>query len=232
MRSSPKALAKALFSVAAALCGLLGSGMSALAADIPVQVSAQLTGNTVSVTGTVQEEAVTRVGVLILEKDADLDAPGPEDIVYVNEYELGAEKAFSFSAELPEADLQQYILRIGGDNGLLYQRLLDGSEIPAPSGTTAGEPSATEPEPGETTASSAESGETSPSSSVSGETTASGTAAETEAQPTSSAPAAGGDGAQTGDGFQPALWITVCASALLVMATVVLLKKKEGAKHE
>ena len=216
----------------AALCGILCGGMSALAADTPVQVSAQLTENTVSVTGTVQEDAVTRVGILIFDKDANLDAPSPEDIVYVNEYELGAEKDFSFSAELPEADLQQYVLRIGGDNGLLYQRLLDGSEIPTPSGTTTGESSTTESTSGEPTASSTESGEASASRTVSGETTSSMTAAGTESRPSSSAPADGGDTVQTGDSFQPTLWITLGISALLVMAIVTLLKKKEGAKYE
>lgn len=75
MRSSPNVLSKALSLVTAVLCCVLWLGMSALAAGLPVEVSVQLTENTVAVTGTVQDDAVTRIGVLILNKDADLDHP-------------------------------------------------------------------------------------------------------------------------------------------------------------
>lgn len=125
---------KALLTVMAALCCAWGA--SALAAGNPVQVTAGLSGNTVSVTGSVQEGNTARIGVLLLEKRANLDEPSPADIVYANEYELGAEKTFSFQAVLPKADLQQYVLKIGGENGLLYQRVLDGSEIPDTPDTT------------------------------------------------------------------------------------------------
>ena len=105
--------------------------VSLVAANPPVQVSTQLDGNIVSVSGIVQPDEVNRVGVLILNKDGNLDNPDPADIIYTNEYELDQGGAFSFSAILPEADLQEYVLRIGGDNDLLYQRMLDGSELPA-----------------------------------------------------------------------------------------------------
>ena len=134
MRSRREWIQKALLTVMAALCCAWGA--SALAAGNPVQVTAGLSGNTVSVTGSVQEGNTARIGVLLLEKRANLDEPSPADIVYANEYELGAEKTFSFQAVLPKADLQQYVLKIGGENGLLYQRVLDGSEIPDTPDTT------------------------------------------------------------------------------------------------
>lgn len=224
MRSSPNVLSKALSLVTAVLCCVLWLGMSALAAGLPVEVSAQLTENTVAVTGTVQDDAVTRIGVLILNKDADLDHPSPADIVYVNEYELGAEKDFSFDAKIPQADLQQYILRIGGDSGLLYQKLLDGSEIPQLPAVPSSEPSSSE---------NASSAEETTSSSGSEGTPSDMESSGTNSRPASSDPAAsdGGDDIQTGGRSRLILWSSACVLALLALGAVIILKK-EGKRYE
>ena len=162
----------------------------------------------------------------LLEKRANLDEPSPADIVYANEYELGAEKTFSFQAVLPKADLQQYVLKIGGENGLLYQRVLDGSEIPDTPDTTTSA-SSTVP----TTGSDAQ--ETSGSSVTSGTsagTQPSGTDPDTGVPSSPSAPDGSGDSAQTGDTY-PIVWGVAAVAALLVLGTVVILKKKEENRH-
>lgn len=143
-----------------------------------------------------------------------------------NEYELGAEKTFSFQAVLPKADLQQYVLKIGGENGLLYQRVLDGSEIPDTPDTTTSA-SSTVP----TTGSDAQ--ETSGSSVTSGTsagTQPSGTDPDTGVPSSPSAPDGSGDSAQTGDTY-PIVWGVAAVAALLVLGTVVILKKKEENRH-
>ena len=224
MRSRREWIRKALLTVMAALCCAWGA--SALAAGNPVQVTAGLSGNTVSVTGSVQEGNTARIGVLLLEKRANLDEPSPADIVYANEYELGAEKTCSFQAVLPKADLQQYVLKIGGENGLLYQRVLDGSEIPDTPDTTTSA-SSTVP----TTGSDAQ--ETSGSSVTSGTsagTQPSGTDPDTGVPSSPSAPDGSGDSAQTGDTY-PIVWGVAAVAALLVLGTVVILKKKEENRH-
>lgn len=219
------------------LCCSLWAGSSALAAELPVQVSAQLTESTVTVTGTVQDDTVARVGVLILDKDTNLDDPSPEAIVYVNEYELGAEKDFSFEARLPEADLQQYVLRIGSDNGLLYQRLLDGSEIPGTSDTTSDGSSTTATSPGESESTGTSQGTT--SGTLSGETTLStgtaGTGADQETQPVSPEPSSSaedGESVQTGVESHLAIGVAVSVAALLVLGAAIIGRKKEGKTHE
>ena len=227
MKSNPKVWTKALFSVMAALCGILWSGLSALAAESPVEVSAQLTENTVSVTGSVQEDTVTRIGVLILHRDADLDKPNSADIVYVNEYELGAEKDFAFSAKLPKADLQQYVLTIGGESGLLYQRLLDGSELPVSPDTTTGESSATTTASSQSESTSASSTTASTQENVTTGSLPSKT--QTAVTPTEDADA---DQVQTGDPFPAAVLTMTAVLALAVLGATMVLKKKEGQSHE
>lgn len=173
-----------------------------------------------------KKEIRQELAVLLLEKRANLDEPSPADIVYANEYELGAEKTFSFQAVLPKADLQQYVLKIGGENGLLYQRVLDGSEIPDTPDTTTSA-SSTVP----TTGSDAQ--ETSGSSVTSGTsagTQPSGTDPDTGVPSSPSAPDGSGDSAQTGDTY-PIVWGVAAVAALLVLGTVVILKKKEENRH-
>ena len=167
---------------------------------------------------------MTRIGVLILNKDADLDHPSPADIVYVNEYELGAEKDFSFDAKIPQADLQQYILRIGGDSGLLYQKLLDGSEIPQLPAVPSSEPSSSE---------NASSAEETTSSSGSEGTPSDMESSGTNSRPASSDPAASDGGAdiQTGGRSRLILWSSACVLALLALGAVIILKK-EGKRYE
>ncbi len=231
MRSSPNVFSKALSLVTAALCCILWLGMSALAAELPVEVSAQLTESTVAVTGTVQDDAVTRIGVLILNTDADLDNPDPADIVYVNEYDLSTEKNFSLEAKLPEADLHQYVLRIGGDNGLMYQKLLDGSEIPELPDASSSESSS---EDASSDSSSTESGTEGTTSSSGSEGTPSDMESSgTNSRPASSDPAAsdGGDDIQTGGRSRLILWSSACVLALLALGAVIILKK-EGKRYE
>lgn len=218
---------QALLSVLAILIVTLVGGVSAFAAETPIQVTARLSANTVAIAGTVQNSEVTEIGVLILRKEADFDQLGSDDIVYANQYALDENGTFSFEAELPSADLKGYILQIGGGEGLLYRKLLDGSELPGPSSSS----STAQEESSSSNASINSSDE-----SGSGEGDRQSSSSSSDGSFLTSSDSGKGSGSEhtvnTGNPRNLAVWGIFLFSAVIVLAGIVVMKKKGGNQHE
>lgn len=205
----------------------LVGGVSIFAAETPIRVTASLSTNTVKIAGTVQNSEVTEIGVLILRKEANFDQLGSDDIVYANQYALDENGTFSFEAELPSADLKGYILQIGGGEGLLYRKLLDGSELPESSSSSSGSQgegsnSNTSSSSGSESGSGAGGQQSSGSSSDNSSLTSSDSSSESNNENT----------VNTGDSQNFLAWGIFLFSAVIVLAGIVVMKKKGENQHE
>ena len=220
---------------------MLAGGQTVFAAATSVQVTAQLTENTVEVTGTLQgSESVgaSEIGVLIASKDADFNQLSSEDIVYANQYDLDENGTFSFKAELPNADLKEYVLQIGDETGLLYRKLLDGSAIPElpsdPDGDGDNTQNPESPNPEDPDNDSQGSG--------------SNQGGDSQKPDTSNPDNSGNDsqgsgsnkgnnsnkntmGTKTGDSQNTDLWISLTIGSILVFAAAILKRKRGGSHH-
>ena len=214
-------------SVLTLLIVTLVGGFSAFAVESPIQVTARLSANTVAIAGTVQNSEVTEIGVLILRKEADFDQLDSDDIVYANQYAPDENGAFSFEAELPSADLKGYILQIGGGEGLLYRKLLDGNELPESSSSSSGSQ-------GEGSYSEASSGSGSESGSGAGGQQSSGSSSDNSSLNSfdSGSESNNENTVNTGDSQSFLVWGIVSFSAVIVLAGIVVIKKKGENQHE
>lgn len=218
---------QAVLSVLAILIVTLVGGFSAFAAETPIQVTARLSANTVAIAGTVQNSEVTEIGVLILRKEADFDQLGSDDIVYANQYALDENGAFSFEAELPSADLKGYILQIGGGEGLLYRKLLDGNELPESSSSSSGSQ-------GEGSSSNTSSSSDSESGSGAEGQQSSGSSSDNSSliSSDSSSESNNENTVNTGGSQSFLVWGIFLFSAVIVLAGIVVMTKKGGNQHE
>lgn len=218
---------QAFLSILAMSIVMLASGFSVFAAGSLVQVSAHLSENTVSVSGTVQNSEVSEIGVLILRKEADFEQLDSDDIVYANQYELDEKGEFSFGTKLPSADLKEYVLQIGGTGGVLYRKLLDGSELPESSSSSSGSQEESS-SPSTSSDSGSESGSEAEGQQSSGNSSEGSIASSTN----SSKETGSGNTVNTGEPQNWAVWGFFLLSASMAIMGIIVVKKKGESQHE
>lgn len=213
-------------SVLAILIVALVGGFPVFAAENSIRVTTRLSANTVAIAGNVQNSEVTEIGVLILRKEADFDRLDSDDIVYTNQYTLDENGAFSLETELPSADLKGYILQIGGEEGLLYRKLLDGNEFSESSSSSS---SSQEESPSSDTSSSSDS----ESESDAGGQQSSGSSSDNSSfiSSDSSNESNNENTVNTGDSQSFLVWEIFLFSSIVVLAGIVVMKKKGETRH-